>query len=241
MKQTVMQLSRVSLFEWNERQHMLKKLLGAMTVQLWGFMNHCARNWEYSAVDASGWNFLWTFPPKLQLHESACPHTCTVAHYCMGYCIPEGRAKALLKIWLRRVNQLAHSPFCLLDAVSCHINIRSTDSGEWTELMCQIVTCSSCLFSSVCLTGLHADHVFPTVLEGQTSSLHRDPPQLDPGQQGRRPALGPRHLLPKRQEVFRPRSHRQKPHDPPASRWYRSLWPQVGTCKIAFCQYVCCE
>lgn len=76
-------------------------------------------------------------------------------------------------------------------------------------------------------TGLHLDHVFPTVLEGQASSLPRNPPQPDAGQQGRRPTLGPRHLLPQRQEVFRPRSHGQKPHDPPASGRNGSLRAQV--------------
>lgn len=45
-------------------------------------------------------------------------------------------------------------------------------------------------------TGLHADHVLPAVLERQEAGLRGDPPQPDPGQQGGRPALGPRHLLP---------------------------------------------
>lgn len=70
--------------------------------------------------------------------------------------------------------------------------------------------------SSVPSVGLHIDHVLPTVLEGQTSRLHRNPPKLNSGQQGRRPALGPRHLLPQRQEVFCSWSHCQKPHDSPA-------------------------
>lgn len=41
------------------------------------------------------WNLLWTFLQMHRRHESARPPTCcTLAHYCIGYCIPEGRAKA---------------------------------------------------------------------------------------------------------------------------------------------------
>lgn len=90
-----------------------------------------------------------------------------------------------------------------------------------------IVKVLTCL-SPLCLPGLHVDHVLPTILAGQASGLPRDPSQPDPGQQGRRPAVGPRHLLPQWQEVFCSRRHCEEPHDPPASRWDCSLRPQVG-------------
>lgn len=51
-------------------------------------------------------------------------------------------------------------------------------------------------FCILCTTGLHADHVLPTILAGQAVGLRGDTPQSDPGQQGGRPALGARHLLP---------------------------------------------
>jgi len=77
--------------------------------------------------------------------------------------------------------------------------------------------------------GLHPHHVLPAVLEGQEASLLRDPPEPDAGQPGGRPALGPGHLLPQRQEVLRARGHGEEPHDPASPRRHRPVWPQVSS------------
>lgn len=78
-------------------------------------------------------------------------------------------------------------------------------------------------------TGLHTDHVFPAVLEGQAARIFWDPSQSYPRQPGSWPALGSWHVFPKWQEVFCPRCHSEEPHDPPAPGWHSSLWIKVRT------------
>lgn len=84
-----------------------------------------------------------------------------------------------------------------------------------------------CLFSLLS-TGLHVNYVLPTVLERQETSICWNSSQSDLGQQSRRPAVGPRHLLPQRQEVLCPRCDREKPHDSTTPGRHRSIRTQVN-------------
>lgn len=92
------------------------------------------------------------------------------------------------------------------------------------------ITCICAHFPSLCVipAGLHHHHVFPAVLERQAPLLHRHTSQPYSGQQGGRPAVGPRHILHQWQEVLCPRGDSEEQDDQTAPWWHCALRTQVG-------------
>lgn len=120
-------------------------------------------------------------------------------------------------------------------------NVRKFRCGRFTTIIgCKfealhlnLIAC--CLFPLLS-TGLHVNYVLPAVLERQETSICWNSSQSDLGQQSRRPAVGSRHLLPQRQEVLRPRRHREKPHDSATPGRHRSIRTQVN-CSVSSNRY----
>lgn len=223
---------------------MFKKLLGCCYRSTWRFCEslclyeECSTTGEKLVEDQVKFSLIFFFNKAAATWVSLPTHCCTMAHYCVGYCTAKDRAKALERIWLECVCEPV-GPHSFKSCSCCFL--MSAVSCERKPEVIACITCNNKLYPPFIVfflflsSGLHIDYVFPAVLEGQAPGLCGNTSQPDTWQQGCWPALGPRHLLSQWQEVFRPWSHSQKPHDPPASRWDCPLWTQVcSACQVFF-------